>query len=202
MIYIYALLSIFTGISLALRGLKNYRILLSVAITVINGSIFLTTSDLYPESLSPLTAIIIAFISGILTYVLAKLITYAWLYFLQMLLMIALLIISTNRQFLESLSGGIFMAIVFLVPLVGTILLRKHIKTVVIGLMSGFSLGLGSAIISSLLLLGSTELESLNISNLISNIRIPLILLVLITLAGVAFQYLYILKKDPELSKI
>jgi hypothetical protein len=38
MIYIYAILAIVTGVLLALKGLKNYRLLLSLAVTLSNGS--------------------------------------------------------------------------------------------------------------------------------------------------------------------
>lgn len=199
MIYIYAILALATGVLLALKGLKNYRLLLSLAVTISNGSLYLSISDMQPEVLSPLTAIIIAIVSGVLTYLFARFITYFWLYVFQMYLIIALMIILVNP---ESLSGGLFVGIIFLGPLIGTILMRKHIKTIVIGLMSGFSSGVGLSILLTLFLLKSTALQSMDFESLISNIRIPLITLILLTLSGVLFQYFYILKKNPELSKI
>lgn len=200
MIYLYAIIAIVTGVLLALKGLKNYRLLLSLAVTLSNGSLFLSISDMQPEVLSPLTAIIIAVISGVLTYLFARLITYFWLYVFQMYFIIALIIIFSNP---ESLSGGVFVGIIFLTPLIGTILMRKHIKPIVIGLMSGFSSGVGVSILVILLfLLKSTDLQSMDFESLISNIRLPLITLILLTMCGVLFQYFYILKKDPELSKI
>lgn len=199
MIYIYAILALATGVLLALKGLKNYRLLLSLAVSISNGSLYLSISDMQPEVLSPLPAIIIAIVSGVLTYVFARFITYFWLYVFQMYLIIALMIILVNP---ESLSGGLFVGIIFLGPLIGTILMRKHIKTIVIGLMSGFSSGVGLSILLTLFLLKSTDLQSMDFESLISNIRIPLITLILFTLFGVLFQYLYILKKNPELSKI
>lgn len=199
MIYIYAILAIVTGVLLALKGLKSYRLLLSLAVTISNGSLYLSISDMQPEVLSPLTAIIIAIVSGVLTYLFARFITYFWLYVFQMYLIIALMIILVNP---ESLSGGLFVGIIFLGPLIGTILMRKHIKPIVIGLMSGFSSGVGLSILLTLFLLKSTDLQSMDFESLISNIRIPLITLILLTLSGVLFQYFYILKKNPELSKI
>jgi hypothetical protein len=199
MIYLYAIIAIVTGVLLALKGLKNYRLLLSLAVTLSNGSLYLSISDMQPEVLSPLSAIIIAVISGVLTYLLARFITYFWLYVFQMYFMIALMIIFINP---ESLSGGVFVGILFLTPLIGTILMRKHIKPIVIGLMSGFSSGVGISILVILFLLKSTDLQAMDFESLISNIRIPLITLILLTLSGVLFQYFYILKKNPELSKI
>lgn len=180
-------------------GLKNYRLLLSLAVTISNGSLYLSISNLQPEVLSPLTAIIIAIVSGLITYLFARLITYFWLYVFQMYLIIALMIILINP---ESMSGGLFIGILFLGPLIGTILMRKHIKAIVVGLMSGFSLGIGLSVLLMLFLLKSTNLQDMDIPSLISNIQIPVITLVLFTLSGVLFQYFYILKKNPELSKI
>jgi hypothetical protein len=199
MIYLYAILALTTGVLLALKGLKNYRLLLSLAVTISNGSLYLSISNLQPEVLSPLTAITIAIVSGLITYLFARLITYFWLYVFQMYLIIALMIILINP---ESMSGGLFIGILFLGPLIGTILMRKHIKAIVVGLMSGFSLGIGLSVLLMLFLLKSTNLQDMDISSLISNIQIPIITLVLFTLAGVLFQYFYILKKNPELSKI
>lgn len=199
MIYLYAILALTTGVLLALKGLKNYRLLLSLAVTISNGSLYLSISNLQPEVLSPLTAIIIAIVSGLITYLFARLITYFWLYVFQMYLIIALMIILINP---ESMSGGLFIGILFLGPLIGTILMRKHIKAIVVGLMSGFSLGIGLSVLLMLFLLKSTNLQDMDIPSLISNIQIPVITLVLFTLSGVLFQYFYILKKNPELSKI
>lgn len=199
MIYLYAILALTTGVLLALKGLKNYRLLLSLAVTISNGSLYLSISNLQPEVLSPLTAIIIAIVSGLITYLFARLITYFWLYVFQMYLIIALMIILINP---ESMSGGLFIGILFLGPLIGVILMRKHIKAIVVGLMSGFSLGIGLSVLLMLFLLKSTNLQDMDIPSLISNIQIPVITLVLFTLSGVLFQYFYILKKNPELSKI
>lgn len=199
MIYIYAILALATGVLLALKGLKNYRLLLSLAVTISNGSLYLSISNLQPEVLSPLAAIITAIVSGVITYLFARFITYFWLYVIQMYLIIALMIISINP---ETMSGGLFLGIIFLGPLVGTILMRKHIKSILIGLMSGFSVGVGLSVLLTLFILKSTRLEDMDISSLISNIQIPVITLVLFTLFGVLFQYFYILKKNPELSKI
>lgn len=199
MIYIYAILALATGVLLALKGLKNYRLLLSLAVTISNGSLYLSISNLQPEVLSPLAAIITAIVSGVITYLFARFITYFWLYVFQMYLIIALMIISINP---ETMSGGLFLGIIFLGPLVGTILMRKHIKSILIGLMSGFSVGVGLSVLLTLFILKSTSLEDMDISSLISNIQIPVITLVLFTLFGVLFQYFYILKKNPELSKI
>lgn len=199
MIYLYAILALATGVLLALKGLKNYRLLLSLAVTISNGSFYLSISNLQPDVLSPLTAIIIAIVSGVITYLFARFITYFWLYVFQMYLIIALMIILINP---ETMSGGLFMGIIFLGPLIGTILMRKHIKTIVVGLMSGFSLGVGLSALLTLILLKSTNLQDMDISSIISNIQIPVIALVLCTLSGVLFQYFYILKKHPELSKI
>ena len=102
----------------------------------------------------------------------------------------------------ESLSGGLVLGLLFFGPIVGTFLMRKQIKPIVIGLMSGFSSGIGLSVIVTLLLLKSTSLENMDFVSLINNIKIPAMVLVLCTLSGVLFQYFYILKKDPELSKI
>ena len=199
MIYIYAILALATGVILALKGLKNYRLLLSLAVTVSNGSLYLSASEFQPDALSPLTAIIIALVSGVITYLFARWITYLWVWTFQFYLILAIMIIFISP---ESLSGGLFLGLLFFGPIVGTFLMRKQIKPIVIGLMSGFSSGIGLSVIVTLLLLKSTSLENMDFVSLINNIKIPAMVLVLCSLSGVVFQYFYILKKDPELSKI
>lgn len=206
MIYIYAILALATGVILALIGLKNYRLLLSLAVTVSTGSLYLSVSQFQPDALSPLTAIIIALVSGVLTYLFARWITYLWVWIFQFYLIIAVMIIFFSPESLKSFfsdSEGLFVGIFLGGPSIGTFLMRKQIKPIVIGLMSGFSSGIGLSVIVTLLILKSTSLENMNdFVGLINTIKIPAMVLVLCTLSGVLFQYFYILKKDPELSKI
>lgn len=200
MIYFYAILALAIGVLLALKGLQSYRLLISLAVTAINASLYLSISDVQPDVISPLTAVIIALVSGAITYIFARIITYLWVYLFQMYFMIAMIIIFVNDP--QSLGAGVMLALLLLVPLVGTILLRKHIKPILIGLMSGFSFGLGVATFITMSILNSVNLSDLDFSGLLSKMQIPLILLVLLIPAGVAFQYLFILKKNPDLAKI
>jgi zinc transporter ZupT len=199
MIYIYAILALATGVILALKGLKNYRLLLSLAVTVSNGSLYLSVSEFQPDALSPLTAIIIAIVSGVITYLFARWITYLWVWTFQFYLILSVMIIFISP---ESLGSGLVLGLLFFGPIIGTFLMRRQIKPIVIGLMSGFSSGIGLSVIVTLLLLESTSLGNMDFESLMNNIKIPAMLLVVCTLAGVFFQYFYILKKDPELSKI
>ena len=133
MIYIYAILALATGVILALKGLKNYRLLLSAAVTVSNASLYLSVSEFQPDAVSPLTAIIIALVSGVITYLFARWITYLWVWTFQFYLILAIMIIFISP---ESLSGGLVLGLLFFGPIVGTFLMRKQIKPIVIGLMS------------------------------------------------------------------
>ena len=196
MIYIYAILALATGVILALKGLKNYRLLLSLAVTVSNGSLYLSVSEFQPDAVSPLTAIIIALVSGVITYLFARWITYLWVWTFQFYLILAIMIIFISP---ESLSGGLVLGLLFFGPIVGTFLMRKQIKPIVIGLMSGFSSGIGLSVIVTLLLLKSTSLENMDFVSLINNIKIPAMVLVLCTLWSIISIFLHFKERSRTL---
>ena len=196
MIYIYAILALATGVILALKGLKNYRLLLSAAVTVSNASLYLSVSEFQPDAVSPLTAIIIALVSGVITYLFARWITYLWVWTFQFYLILAIMIIFISP---ESLSGGLVLGLLFFGPIVGTFLMRKQIKPIVIGLMSGFSSGIGLSVIVTLLLLKSTSLENMDFVSLINNIKIPAMVLVLCTLWSIISIFLHFKERSRTL---
>lgn len=190
MIYLYALLSIAIGVFLAWKGLSQYRLLLSVAVAVFSASFSLSMAELQPGIISPVTGIIVALIFGAITYVLAKWISYAWLYsFLFSILLLCTIVISNG----EAQGGGVLLAIV-VAPIVGVYFLRHHIKPLVIGMLSGYSIGAGLATFIFILFIETGDF--------LASLTVPVLVMLALTLLGVVFQYAYILKRNPELAKI
>lgn len=194
MIYIYGLISILTGAFLALKGMSNYRILLSGSVAVTNAMFFLGMADLQPDVVSPTYGMISALVGGLLTYLFYKFVTYIWTwYFIFMpTLLLSLILLGPEAT---SRTAGL---IILILPIVGTFLLRRQIKPILVGLLSGFSVGAGATIIITAVMIENATMGS----DFITMIKIPVFILIALTAGGVAFQYLVILKKNPELAKV
>lgn len=194
MIYIYALISILFGAFLAWKGLSNYRLFLSLAVTAVNALLFLSLAELQPDQLPLSVGIISSLVGGLLTYLLYRLITYAWTWYFFMFPQLFLMIIYAG----DSSNGGLFLGLIFLDSIILTFLLRKQIKPILIGLMSGFSVGLGATTILVTSMISNASLDS----DFMTMLKLPIIVLLAITISGVLFQYFFVLKKNPELAAV
>lgn len=194
MIYFYALVSIVFGAFLALKGLSNYRLFLSLAVTAVNALLFLSFAELQPDQLPLSVGIISSLVGGILTYLLYRLVTYVWTWYFFMFPQLFLMIIYAG----DSSNGGLFLGLIFLDSIILTFLLRKQIKPILIGLMSGFSVGLGATTILVTSMISNASPDS----DFMLMLKLPIIVLLAITISGVLFQYFFVLKKNPELAAV
>lgn len=194
MIYVYGLISILVGALLALKGLSNYRLLLSASVAVSQAMYYLGLADFQPDLVSPTTAIIAALVGGAITFVFYRWITYVWTYvfFWYCTFIVSFLVIDPTT------SGGLVIGSWFLLPLVITFLIRKQIKPMLIGLLSGFSVGAGVTIILVATMISNADMDS----DFMTMVKLPAAALLALTLGGVAFQYLFVLKKNPELANV
>lgn len=194
MIYVYGIISILVGGLLALKGLSNYRLFLSGTVAVSQAITYLGMAEFQPDLVSPTTAIIAALVGGAFTYVFYRWITYLWTYvfFWYCIFILSFLVVDPAE------SGGLLIGSWFLLPLVITFLIRKHIKPMLIGLLSGFSVGMGVTIIMVAAMISNADANS----DFMTMVKLPAIALLALTLGGVAFQYLFLLKKNPELANV
>lgn len=194
MIYVYGIISILVGGLLALKGMSNYRLFLSASVAISQAITYLGLADFQPDLVSPTTAIIAALVGGAITFVFYRWITYVWTYvfFWYCTFIVSFLVIDPTT------SGGLVIGSWFLLPLVITFLIRKQIKPMLIGLLSGFSVGMGVTIILVATMISNADMNS----DFMTMVKLPAIALLALTLGGVAFQYFFVLKKNPELATV
>lgn len=176
--YLYSILLMFIGIGLAIYGLKRFKISLALSF-IIPTIVLLQMLDWLSMGwfISVMTI-------GILIFVFSKPLTYfsAW-FFITVTVLIPFFMVSENDDF-RSLITKIMIAI----SIVITYLLRKHIKATVIGISSGYSIGLGLASIISAKLFANGEF--------FNAFMVPGLIMFTGILLGLAYQYKYVFTNE------
>lgn len=149
--YFYSFLLVLVGIALAIYGLKRFKISLALAF-VIPTIILLQMLDWL--SMGWFIAIITI---GVLIFILSKPLTYftAW-FFICVFVLIPFFLI-----FKDADVRTIITKVIMAVSIGITYLARKHIKATVIGISSGYSVGIGLASIISAQLFVNRNLKRL-----------------------------------------
>ncbi len=187
MYYIYCLLLITTGAGLAMYGLKKFGLMLALSFAI--PSIML----LGMLGWIGVTSLVIVGIISALIFFLTKPLTYFNAWFFGTILICLPFAILYDAISIES-DGPILKTTVYiamLASLVVTILFRRHLKAIIIGISSGYSLGLGLAGIVSANLFMS--------GNIFDALALPGVIILAAIIGGILFQYLYIAKNNPEL---
>lgn len=139
------------------------------------------------------TSLVIVGIISALIFFLTKPLTYFNAWFFGTILICLPFAILYDAISIES-DGPILKTTVYiamLASLVVTILFRRHLKAIIIGISSGYSLGLGLAGIVSANLFMS--------GNIFDALALPGVIILAAIIGGILFQYLYIAKNNPEL---
>lgn len=177
---------ILTGAGLAWLGLKNYRLSLALSFGIPSLiSSFIVMSS-FPSLEQSKTAIMVTIlVITLLIYFLATIVTYfnAFCYIAGFL---SFVLLTVNVEPIVPLT-----LILFLFSAVVVFVIRKHLKPILIGLSSGFSIGFGAA---AIILPGVFKS-----GNFMDASTFPAILTLIGMVGGVVFQYQYIIKKDPGL---
>lgn len=178
--YLYSLLLILVGIGLAIYGLKRFKISLALAFVI---PTILLLQMLGWLSMGWFIAIITI---GVLIFILSKPLTWftAW-FFISVFILIPFFMI-----FNDSDVRTIITKIVMAVSIALTYMARKHIKATVIGISSGYSVGIGLAsIISAQLFVNGEILNAFLLPGLIIFAGIA---------CGLVFQFKYMFNTDNK----
>lgn len=189
------ILTIAVGLGLAWYGLRYYSAALAAAVL---------TMPVYSASLeinsTPIITLVIGLVLAVLVYFLSKPFTYLLSFgFIQLIALLAGSVALGSEW-----SGTVFLGSI-VIALVATILLRKQLKPILVGLYSGSLVGVGvSTIVAIVFAAGSiASLATFNptviISMLTGTLLVPTLIYFAVTIGGVVFQYQYILKHNPEL---
>ncbi len=197
MYYLISIILIVTGILLSIYGTKKYNISLSLSFIVTWVSVVYLID--YLTGLVPFINYIYVTILffGLLILLLGKVFTYVYSFFTIWFLLA--LIVSSIYAFSgfevgENGYGGWGITITTIVVLV---LIRKHIKELIIGVSSGLLVGLGVSFI------GFKNIFSMGWGYIMDSIYYPSLSIILFTIGGVMFQY-YLRKskeENPQLSE-
>jgi len=180
--YIECLILILVGMLVALYGVKKFSltIALSFAITILA---FLGMVGWLGVTITVVVAVI-----SVIIFFLVKPLSY-FLIWLFGTVFVALPFEMAYQHFTTGFSKGIVLASMIAV-LVAVFVFRKHVKPSLIGILSGWNVGLGLAgLVSSQLFASGHWLDAL---------MLPGAMIFAGVVAGILFQYLYILKKRPE----
>lgn len=176
--YLYSILLVLVGIALAIYGLKRFKISLALAF-VIPTVILLKMLDWL--SMGWFIAIITV---GILIFVFSKALTYftAWFFICVFILIPFFMIVKDSDVRI------IITKVVMAVSIIITYITRKYIKATVIGISSGYSVGIGLAsIISAQLFVNGEILNAFLLPGLIMFAGI---------VCGLAYQFKYMFNTD------
>lgn len=186
MYFIYCILLIAMGAGLAMFGLKRFGVSLALAFALPTLALLgmLDYINIYSVLIVSGIAALIFFLTTPLTYF------NAW-FFGTILICLPFIIIydAVGLEGDRIVKSTVYISMA--ISLVATIILRRHLKVIIVGISSGYSLGLGLAGIISYKLFQS--------GNILDALALPGILVLIGIIAGILFQYLYIAKKDPSL---
>lgn len=187
------LLTSVVGVGLAWFGLRYYSIGLAGAVAASSIYSALATGPV-------LTILIVGVVFALLTYFLSTPLTYLWSFGFVQLFTFLVTAIAVGKEY-----AGTALLVSLGIALVTTILLRKQLKAILVGLFSGSLVGIGAAtLVFFVFVTGSaasivTFNPILIISMLTGALLAPFLTYLAVTIGGVVFQYQYILKHNPEL---
>lgn len=197
MFYLYCIVLILTGCGLGYYGLKKFNIAMALSF-VIPALMALGMIGLLGS-----TSILITLFLGAMIFIFAKPFSYITAYFYSAFIL-AMFVILIFGQFIEELPEIIKIVLRFVIlvpPIVFIFMFRRHVKAIIIGISSGFSIGLGLAgIITPQIFLAGISFQSLD--TMMTALFVPFIMMLAAMIGGVLFQYLYIAKQNPELIKV
>lgn len=192
MYYIISILLILAGIGLAIYGTKKYNISLSLAFTIPNLAILFYIDEALNGSSYIKYGYYAVIILGLLVLLFAKIFTYVYGYFTFLFLLVmtwasfyALFDLNT-----ENISG-IESWTIIIVPIIVLVLIRKSIKRLVIGISSGYMLGMGVSAI------GFKSILNMGWGYVMDAIYYPSLTILLFTLAGISYQH-FLNKSNQE----
>src|SRR5690554_3789818 len=198
MYYIISLLLIITAIGLAIYGSKKYNVSLALAYVIPNLAFLYYIGDAFDGVPFIKYGYYAVLFFGLLILLFAKIFTYIYAYFTLLFLIVLIWasfysIFNFNTENFSQIESWtvILLAVVILV------LVRKSIKGLVIGMGSGYMLGLGVAA------LGFKSILNMGWGYIMDAIYLPGLTILLFTFAGISYQY-YLNKsneENPTLSK-
>lgn len=178
--YLYSILLILVGIALGIYGLKRFKISLALAF-VIPTIILLQMLDWL--SMGWFIAIITI---GVLIFVVSKPLTYftAW-FFICVFVLIPFFMVFDDADIRKTITK-VMMAISIAI----TYLTRKHIKATIIGISSGYSVGIGLASIISAQLFVNGEI--------LNAFLLPGLIIFTGIVCGLVYQFKYMFVADSD----
>lgn len=187
MYYFYCLLLLATGAGLAMYGLKKFGLSLTLAFAIPSICLLGMFNALGTYSIAGVLVV------SILIFFLTTPLLYFNSWFFGAVLVALPFAIIYNLIGVDP-SSGLYKATVYVAmaaSLVLTIIFRRHLKAIVIGITSGLSVGLGLSGLFSAGLFKSGQI--------LAALALPGAIIFIAIAGGIAFQYLYVAKKNPEL---
>ncbi len=197
MFYLYCIVLIITGCLLGYFGLKKFNLSMALSFTVP------VLMGLGMVGFLGLTSFLVTVFLGAVIFALAKPFSYITAYMYSAFFIAIFIAIIFGKLFTElpELILLVVRLIIFVAPIILIYMFRRHVKAIVIGISSGVSLGLGLAgIISSQVFLAGQAFGSVDM--MMTSLFVPFMVMFAAMIGGVAFQYLYIAKKNPELIEV
>ncbi|MBK5213268.1 MAG: SH3 domain-containing protein [Flavobacteriaceae bacterium] len=198
MYYIISILLIVTAIGLAIYGYKKYNISLALAYVIPNLAFLYYIDEAFNGVPYIKYGYYTVLVFGLLVLLFAKIFTYIYAYFTLLFLIVLIWaslysIFDLNPENLSTIESWS----IILIAIVVLVLVRKSIKRLVIGMGSGYMLGIGIAA------LGFKSILNMGWGYIMDAIYIPGLTILLFTFAGISYQY-YLNKsneENPTLSK-
>lgn len=198
MYYIISILLIITAIGLAIYGSKKYNVSLALAYVIPNLAFLYYIDDALNGSSYIKYGYYTVLFFGVLVLLFAKIFTYIYSYFTLLFLLVLIWASSYSILNLNTENiGSIEAWSIILIALIVIILVRKSIKSIVIGMGSGYMLGIGIAA------LGFKSILNMGWGYIMDAIYFPGLTILIFTIAGIFYQF-YLAKSEkenPDLSK-
>jgi hypothetical protein len=200
MYYVFCLILILTAVGMAYYGMKyfGFSLATSFAVPLLALPCMLEWYSITYWIIICSFAAIIFFFSTPLTYLTA----WFWVLcscILSVCIVFAMLGLDSNNETVKY-ALKICAYIILVASIVITVIIRRHLKAVIIGISSGFCLGLGASGLISGALIHSIQAGFASSSSVVFDaITLPFILIFVATIGGILFQYLYMMKKFPNL---
>lgn len=198
MYYIISILLIITAIGLAIYGSKKYNVSLALAYVIPNLAFLYYIDDSFNGVPYMRYGYFTVLFFGVLVLLFAKIFTYIYSYFTLLFLLVLIWassysILNLNAENISSIEAWS----IVLIALIVIILVRKSIKSIVIGMGSGYMLGIGIAA------LGFKSILNMGWEYIMDAIYFPGLTILIFTIAGIFYQF-YLNKSEqenPDLSK-
>lgn len=181
MYFVIAIILILCGLGMAIYGNKKYNISLALAFILPNLALLYYINEAIGGSDYVSYAYIAVITIGVLVLLFAKIFTYVYAWWITILLIILVFSIIYAQADLEP--GRVEAYVILALSTLIVILIRKSIKKIIIGLSSGYFIGLGIAAI------GAYNFMGLGWGYILDAIYYPALTIFIITLAGLAYQF-------------